>query len=218
MAFHKVRLANAASIFVRQLRGDDQFMAASFANEIDVMIEPTKVKDLQKKLDIRQFPRDNNTMLFDAVDFAMKKMRKIRGRKAIILFSDGAGTPLFASAKGNLQNALEQEALIYTIQFNTFEEPPPKSNKKEYNKTIDDANYFMSELPKRTGGKHYRLENIANLEETFAGIANELGRQYRLGYYPKMEGKPSERREISVKVSLPNVAVRSRSEVVYKKK
>jgi hypothetical protein len=49
------------------------------------------------------------------------------------------------------------------------------------------------------------------LADAFAKIAEELRRQYTLGYYPKNANAPDgDRRQIRVKVNQPNVAVKAR--------
>ena len=50
---------------------------------------------------------------------------------------------------------------------------------------------------------------------TRAGIAEELRRQYSLGYYPDKVGQAGERRRISVRVMRPNVMVKAKSTYVF---
>lgn len=220
MSNHLGKLADAASIFVKQLRPDNQVLAATFANNVNILFQATKVKDLSKGIKVKQHPADNNTMIYDAVELALKKMKKIRGRKAIVLFSDGGGTGYFASAKSNLRDAEEQEALIYTVQFNTFTSPHPKSNVKAFYEAVNTANNYMRELAQVTGGRSYRIEDITDLRQTFGYIADELGRQYSLGYYPKQleKGEKKQVRQIKVRVRQRNLVVRARESYVIEPK
>jgi hypothetical protein len=73
----------------------------------------------------------------------------------------------------------------------------------------------MRNLALKTGGSSYHIETIVNIDKTFRQIAQELGQQYTLGYYPDETGKNGERRKIKVKVNVPNAVVRSRNEVIY---
>ena len=215
MTDYLLELANAASVFVRQLRPDDQVIAASFADDVDILVKGIKVIDLGKGIKIREHAGDRQTRLYDAVDYSLKKMKKISGRKAVIVFSDGMGDGLFASFKSNLRDAEEGEALIYTIQFNTSPKSPPSYvSKKSFYGRINEANGYMENLAQITGGRSYKIEGISNLEETFAQIAKELGQQYSIGYYPKQPGKNGEHKQIKVRVNLPNLAVRSRDSYV----
>lgn len=219
MSYRQAELANAASVFVKQLRPDDQLIAATFANQVDVLFKARKIKELNKGIKIQQHADDNSTMIYDAVEFALKKMKKVAGRKAIVLFSDGEGNGIFASAKDNLRDAEEGEAIIYTIQFTTKQGITPlRVNKKLYDEAIETAHNYMHDLAEKTGGRHYQIENIASLEQTFGAIAAELGQQYSLGYYPTITGKQGERRRIKVKMRQPNLVVRARESYVIDSK
>ena len=76
------------------------------------------------------------------------------------------------------------------------------------------ARRYMRELAEVTGGRYFPMEALPNLEEAFSKIAEELSQQYSLAYYPKEPGKKGERREIRVKVNVPNAAVRARSSYI----
>lgn len=66
---------------------------------------------------------------------------------------------------------------------------------------------YLAELAQRTGGRLYRGNSVVNISQAFAWVAEELRRQYSLGYYPKSPGRGDERRRISVQVSQANLVV-----------
>jgi VWFA-related protein len=207
-------LARAANAFVSKLRPNDQLIAVTFSDQINTLFQATKIRDLQAGIKLKQRMREGDTIVYDAVDHALKNMKKVRGRKAIVLFSDGVGTGI-ATAKGTLRDAEEQEALIYTVQFGTFSAKPPKNaSKKYYFKRIEEINGYMRDLALRTGGRYYHIEEIADLEKTFGEVAEELGRQYSLGYYPKKTPEAGQRRQIKVKMRQPNLVVRARDSYI----
>ncbi len=208
-------LTRAANTFVLQLRPNDQIIAATFADYVDVLFKPTKVKDLQYGVKIRQHKGDSYTRTYDAVGYTLERMKKIKGRRAIILFSDGAGEGTFDTFKSNMRDAEESDTLIYTVQFDTFPRViSSKTNKKAYIKSIEVANSYMRNLAQVTGGRAYQIEKIDDLEQTFKLVADELGQQYSIGYYPKQSGEQGERKQIKVKVNLPNAAVRARDSYI----
>jgi hypothetical protein len=55
-----------------------------------------------------------------------------------------------------------------------------------------------------------------NLSQAFSVIAEELRRQYSIGYYPSSQAQSGQRRGISVRVNRPNMAVRARSSYITK--
>lgn len=76
---------------------------------------------------------------------------------------------------------------------------------------------YLHELADLTGGRVYEASrDLQYLRDAFSQIADELGQQYSIGYYPRRKGEPGERRRIKVFVSRPNVAVRARDKYVYK--
>jgi VWFA-related protein len=77
---------------------------------------------------------------------------------------------------------------------------------------------YLKDLADKTGGKYFNAGTTDNLEVAFAGIAEELRRQYSLGYYPQSEGKPGQRKQINVRVSRANVSVKAKNSYVVGEK
>ena len=48
----------------------------------------------------------------------------------------------------------------------------------------------------------------------FEGIAEELRRQYSIGYIPREDGKPGQRKQIKVRVNRPNLVLRARDSYI----
>jgi hypothetical protein len=79
----------------------------------------------------------------------------------------------------------------------------------------DLANRYLRELAQRTGARNYQADSTQNLASAFANIAEELRRQYSLGYYPKNPAQAGQRRQIRIRVNQPNLAVRTRDSYVF---
>ena len=111
----------AAIAFIDQLRKDDKIMVVSFNEEVIVLTEPTS--DRQKIYGaIRQTRVGSGTSLYEAVDFVVnQRLKKINGRKAIVLFTDGVDTTSRrAHDLSNLRDVEETDALVYPIHYDTF--------------------------------------------------------------------------------------------------
>jgi hypothetical protein len=65
-----------------------------------------------------------------------------------------------------------------------------------------------------SGARLYNAEQ-QNLDAAFRSVAEELRRQYSLGYYPKSKPNPGDRRGIKVRVSRPELVVRTRDSYVF---
>ena len=85
------------------------------------------------------------------------------------------------------------------------------SSRHEY----DVANRYLQDLAERTGARSYRADSTQNLASAFANIADELRRQYTLGYYPKTQAQAGQRRQVKVRVNQPNLAVRTRDSYIF---
>jgi VWFA-related protein len=64
------------------------------------------------------------TSLYEAVDLVMnERLKHIRGRKAVILFTDGVDTTSTRSNDlRNLDDAMELDALVYPIRYDTYQD------------------------------------------------------------------------------------------------
>jgi VWFA-related protein len=73
---------------------------------------------------------------------------------------------------------------------------------------------YLETLAKNSGGRSFEADTAGNLDAAFTGIAEELRRQYSLGYYPDVVGQVGERRQIRIRVMRPNVVVRAKSSYI----
>ena len=77
------------------------------------------------------------------------------------------------------------------------------------------ANRYLHDLADKTGARSYQADSTQNLSSAFGNVAEELRRQYSLGYYPKRPAQAGERRQIRVRVDQPNLAVRTRDSYIF---
>src|SRR5689334_13883046 len=77
------------------------------------------------------------------------------------------------------------------------------------------ADHYLREIADTTGGREYRADTLQNMLSAFANVAEELRRQYSIGYYPKRPAQAGDRRQIKVRAKQPNLAVRARDSYVF---
>ena len=229
-------IQDAAAAFVAQLLPQDQVMVIEFDSSVHVLTEITGDRDKINKA-IRKTGFGDGTSLYDAVDFSLRRrLDKIEGRKAIVLFTDGVDTAsVRASYDGTLSDAEESEAVIFPIFYNTFlnniginggggvmSSPPiiglpgagGQSN-AEITEAYARGRTYLNELATTTGGKVFRADSTSGgLTNAFESIADELRRQYSIGYYPPEGGAAGERRQIRVRVDRPKLIIRARDSYI----
>jgi Mg-chelatase subunit ChlD len=76
------------------------------------------------------------------------------------------------------------------------------------------ADQYLHDLARVSGARLYDSEQ-SNLNTAFQSVAEELRRQYSLGYYPKNVPQSGERRNIKVRVNRPELVVRTRDSYVF---
>lgn len=77
------------------------------------------------------------------------------------------------------------------------------------------ADHYLRELATSTGGRGYQADSLQNMASAFSNVAEELRRQYSIGYYPKRPPQAGQRREIRVRTNQPNLAVRTRDSYIF---
>ena len=76
------------------------------------------------------------------------------------------------------------------------------------------ADQYLHDLARVSGARLYDAEQ-QNLDYAFRSVAEELRRQYSLGYYPKNAPHAGERRTVKVRVNRPELVVRTRDNYVF---
>ncbi len=207
-------IVKVAKVLIDSLRPDDQLVIISFDAMVKEVLKLTKIRDLRGE-SVKISPQ-GGTRLYDAVDFAASQyLRRLPGRKAVVLLTDGVDFGSFiTTAEGSLHDAEEYDALFYTVQYKTAEDQlrPAEKVHQEYER----ATAYLRELAEKTGGRHYRAEDMGDLSPAFTSIVKELSCQYSLGYYPTRPPQAGERRRIRVRVSRSDLVIHTRDSYIFK--
>jgi len=142
------------------------------------------------------------TTLNDAiVEAAQALAGRPEKRKAIVVLSDGADTFSKASTTKAIESALEVGASIYTVDMSSIEVG---------GSTRRQSAGSLKEFAEKTGGRFITTPGGPELRDAFKGIAEELGQQYTLAYKPVNLARDGKWRTLEVKVSKPDLQVRTR--------
>ena len=121
-----------------------------------------------------------------------RALDKRKGRKVIVLITDGGDTISKIDYKEAVRAAEEAEALVYSIIIVPIEASAGREIGGEH---------ALIQLSEDTGGKYYYATSTAQLDDAFRQISDELRTQYLLAYYPSQRTSFSEFRRIDVKVT-----------------
>jgi Ca-activated chloride channel family protein len=131
------------------------------------------------------------TALYDAVYLGSNSLQDRRGRKVMVVITDGGDTVSTVGYHEALRAAQQAEAIIYSIIVVPVEASAGRDLGGEH---------ALIQLSNDTGGRHYYASSIATLDKAFEQIGEELRTQYLLGYYPSRRVADSDLRRIEVQV------------------
>lgn len=228
-------IQNAAIAFVDQLRAEDRVLVAAFDQRFTLLSHATKDRSVLRNA-IRNARAGGGTSLYNAMDFVMTNgLDRIQGRKALVLFTDGVDTTSRdASYQSTLRAADELDALVYAIQYNTYDTVAKDgmaqgagqshmvsaairtANGVPLDVAYGRATRFLQLITDKTGGRHYFADSLGHLSVAFTRISQELRQQYSIGYYPSTQNLNGQRRKIKVSVDVDQAVVRARKSYLGK--
>lgn len=163
----------------------DKAFAVSFAKEPLLLIPPTDdVGAVEAALEnLRSL---GWTALHDAVVSSLYYFRALRGRKALVLLSDGNDSASFYPFRDALEYARRSGVVVYTVGLDvgTFQ---------------TDIRKKLHALARETGGRTFFIQQAEELRGVYREIERELRSQYLLAYNSDAAGG-DEFRTVEVKV------------------
>ena len=189
-------LANAkagAQAFLAALRPGDQSMVIAIGSEVDAVAPLSTDRNAQQSA-VDALQPWGTTELHDAVIRSIDAIQSARGRRALLLLSDGNDRYSTASAADALERARHSDVMVYPFALGKGRPP------------------LFTELAVLTGGRSFFPRSAAQVADGVRAVADELRHQYLLGYTPTRPpaGGEQQWRSISVRVDRPDVTVRAR--------
>jgi Ca-activated chloride channel family protein len=133
------------------------------------------------------------TALYSAVYLAAQSLATRRGRKVLVLISDGGNTVKGTDYPQALDEALRGEVMVFSIIDLPIVADAGRDTAGEH---------AMITLSQETGGKYYYADS-GNLEAVFKKVSEDLRSQYLIGYYPSRRTTDGSFRRISVTLTKP---------------
>ena len=116
----KLRLIQqAANTFVEQLQPADRVKVISFDDDVRDLNDFTSNRTILRNA-INGTRAGKGTKVYDAVDLALTTVRRIQGRKAIVIFTDGVDWHSDqATYAGTVRGLDEEGVIVYPIRYET---------------------------------------------------------------------------------------------------
>jgi Ca-activated chloride channel homolog len=131
------------------------------------------------------------TALYDALYLGSRALEKRKGRKVMVVITDGGDTVSKTDYREAVRAAQEAEAIVYSLIVVPVEASAGRDTGGEH---------ALIQLSEDTGGKYYYASSLAQLDSAFHEISDELRTQYLVAYYPSRRLSDSEFRRLQVKV------------------
>lgn len=193
----------SALALIKELRGNDRVCIFQFNDQVRLVQDWTSDK-LQLERALLRLPATGSTAFYNALyEAATHKLAEVKGRRTILLFTDGVDTYQGKNPK-TAAEALEAiqraEVGVYVISktraireyltgqrlssiFKVFDPRDPYI--QEYLYALDQAEQWLMMLAERTGGQIYFPRDQSDLKDVYGDIAQELNSQYVLRYVPQ---------------------------------
>jgi VWFA-related protein len=212
----------AAETFVERLLPADKARIGSFSNRVEVDPQTfTSSKEEMLRILQTELQDSGPTPLWNAVGVGMTALLHVEGRRVVLVFTDGMDSPMNGSSnnltlKTVTKRADEEDVMVYAIGLASSEggfHPGGygggggrgyggygggRGGGRRAGFT-DHPDPGLQALAAASGGGYFELTRTADLASTFARVADELHRQYLLGFVPQKNDGKSHKLEVRVK-------------------
>ena len=190
-------LQEAALSFVYKMEDIDKALVVQFNDSIKGSAEFTgDIERLEQFVGALQ--AWGGTSLYDAVHYSLGRIKDQPGRKAVVVFTDGADTTSQIKEQEVIDYARSVEATVYCIGFRGSEGLLARSPRG-----------FLRKIATETGGAFFFPDKTGDLIKAFNEIAKELKNHYLVAYTPTRLPDGSWR-AIELKVDRKDAEVRVR--------
>ncbi|MCB1036558.1 MAG: VWA domain-containing protein, partial [Acidobacteria bacterium] len=186
----------AAGAFLDQIvNREDRCFALSFADRPILLMPPTNDADaVARSLD--NLLADGFTALHDALVHSLYYFRGVRGRKALVLLSDGDDTASHLTFPQALEYARYSGVVIYTIGLDV----------SGLDLSIRDK---LKDLARETGGQTFFIKKAEELQGVYKAIEDDLRSQYLLAYASDRASTGDTYRTVEVKMKKRGLKART---------
>jgi Ca-activated chloride channel family protein len=181
-----------ARTFIGALKPQDQVMVVAIGGDTAI-VAPLSADHGAAIAAVDRLDAWGTTPLYDATVAALDSIQPAKGRRALVLLSDGTDRYSETSAAALVDQVRRRDVLVYPVAIGPVRPA------------------VFAELAAASGGRSFLVTDPRELSSTLTAIARELRSQYLLGYTPsRTKGERPAWHAIDVLVDRPAVVVRAR--------
>lgn len=139
---------------------------------------------------------EGSTALYDAVVYALYQFSGVKGKKALVLLTDGKDTSSKYDFDTLLDYVKKAGVAVYGIGLNV-------------SKAEIEVKSKLNRLADASGGATFYIDDVKSLKNVYRQINNELRTQYLLTYYSTNPTPDNKWRKVEVKVTPKNLTART---------
>ncbi|SPF43383.1 von Willebrand factor, type A [Candidatus Sulfopaludibacter sp. SbA4] len=193
---------NKDQVFIMQFDSAVQ-MRQSLTSTVGKLEDALAYVDTETRRQV-EMQHGGGTLLYDAVARASDDvMKKLRGRKALIVLSDGVDLGSYGSLQDAVEAAQRADTLIYSILY---------SDPGAYGifGGGGDGKRVLQRMSSDSGGSFFEVSKKQTLDQIFDTLQEELRTQYNLGYVSDKPVTLSGFRTIQLTVGQKGLVVQAR--------
>ena len=188
-----LRLQKAVTEFVGHLRPDDRACLGTFSHVVTLNPALTGDHDVLLRRLGDDAPYPAGTALWDAIEAGRAAVSAEGGRRVVLVVTDASDNSSVADIDA-LRTRVEREGvMVYGVGVRGLEGLQTRE---------------LSAIARSTGGWYFELKSTDDVAAAMLRVADELHRQYVLGFSPRTLDDRVHR--IDVKIARPGFTVRAR--------
>jgi Ca-activated chloride channel homolog len=185
----------AMGFFDKVITPKDRAAVITFADQPSLAVRFTNQQELLAG-GLAGVTAAGNTALYDSLIYALYYFGGVKGKKSIILLSDGKDEGSRYNFGDVLEYARRSGVAIYTVGIGLSSQNA-------------DIRLKLSRLADETGGRFFFIEKAKELDGIYDAIQKELRSQYLLAYQSSQEGGTDKFRAIEVKIGKPGMEAKT---------
>ncbi len=189
----------ALRFFNKVITPKDRAVVVTFADKPSLVVKFTNNREVLAG-GLANLTADGNTALYDSLIYTLYLFGGIKGKRAVVLLSDGKDDKSHYKFSEALEFARRTGVSIYTIGLGLTTQDA-------------DVRLKLQKLAEETGGKHFFIEKAKELDPIYEEIESDLRSQYLLAYESTQgagTGPGKDKfRTIEVKIAKPGLTAKT---------